>query len=59
MHFFEYKNGQLHCEGIPIHQIEEKVGTPFYLYSYSTLVRHFTVFDERLRRNTTPGLLFG
>jgi diaminopimelate decarboxylase len=46
MHFFEYKNGQLHCEGIPIHQIEEKIGTPFYLYSYSTLVRHFTVFNN-------------
>jgi diaminopimelate decarboxylase len=46
MHFFEYKNGQLHCEGVPIHQIEEKVGTPFYLYSYNTLVRHFTVFDN-------------
>jgi diaminopimelate decarboxylase len=46
MHFFEYKNGKLHCEGIPIRQIEEKVGTPFYLYSYSTLVRHFTVFDN-------------
>jgi len=46
MHFFEYKNGQLHCEGIPIYQIEEKVGTPFYLYSYNTLVRHFTVFNN-------------
>jgi diaminopimelate decarboxylase len=46
MHFFEYKNGQLHCEGVPIHEIEEKVGTPFYLYSYSTLVRHFTVFNN-------------
>lgn len=46
MHFFEYKNQQLHCEGIPIEQIAEKVGTPFYLYSYNTLVRHFTVFDK-------------
>jgi diaminopimelate decarboxylase len=46
MHFFGYKNGQLHCEGVPIHQIEKKVGTPFYLYSYSTLVRHFTVFNN-------------
>ena len=46
MHFFEYKNGQLHCEGIPIQEIEKKVGTPFYLYSYRTLVRHFTVFDK-------------
>jgi len=46
MHFFKYKNGQLHCEGVPIQKIAEKVGTPFYLYSYSTLVRHFTVFNN-------------
>ncbi len=49
MHFFEYRNHQLHCEGIPIQQIAEKVGTPFYLYSYQTLVRHFTVFDEAFK----------
>jgi diaminopimelate decarboxylase len=49
MHFFEYKNHQLQCEGIPIQQIAEKVGTPFYLYSYHTLVRHFTVFDEAFK----------
>ena len=46
MHFFEYKNQQLHCEEIPIESIAEKVGTPLYLYSYHTLVRHFTVFDK-------------
>jgi len=49
MHYFEYKNGQLHCEGIPIQEIAEKVGTPFYLYSYHTLVRHFTVFDDAFK----------
>src|SRR4030066_15268 len=49
MHFFEYRNHQLQCEGIPIQQIAEKVGTPFYLYSYQTLVRHFTVFDEAFK----------
>lgn len=46
MNFFEYKNQQLHCEEIPIESIAEKVGTPLYLYSYHTLVRHFTVFDK-------------
>jgi len=46
MHYFEYKKGELHCEGIPVREIAEKVGTPFYLYSYHTLVRHFRVFDE-------------
>jgi diaminopimelate decarboxylase len=49
MHFFEYKNHQLHCEGLPIQKIAEEVGTPFYLYSYHTLVRHFTIFDEAFK----------
>jgi diaminopimelate decarboxylase len=49
MHFFEYKSHQLQCEGIPIKEIAEKVGTPFYLYSYHTLVRHFTVFDDAFK----------
>ena len=46
MHYFEYKGDELHCEGVPIKKIAEKVGTPFYLYSYNTLVRHFNVFNE-------------
>jgi diaminopimelate decarboxylase len=46
MHYFEYKNGELHCERVSIRRIAEKVGTPFYLYSYRTLVRHFNVFNE-------------
>ncbi len=49
MHFFEYKDRQLYCEGLPIRQIAEKVGTPFYLYSYHTLVRHFTVFNDAFK----------
>ncbi len=46
MNYFEYKNGQLHCEGMSVDEIAGKVGTPFYVYSYNTLVRHFTVFDQ-------------
>src|SRR5512143_2629423 len=49
MRFFEYKDHQLRCEEIPIEQVAEKVGTPFYLYSYNTLLRHFTVFDEAFK----------
>jgi diaminopimelate decarboxylase len=49
MHFFEYKDHQLQCEGISIKQVAEKVGTPFYLYSYHTLVRHFTVFNDAFK----------
>ena len=50
MNFFQYKDQQLYCEEIPIAEIAENVGTPFYLYSYRTLVRHFTVFQQAFDR---------
>ncbi len=46
MNHFEYKNGQYHCEDVPLSEIAEKVGTPFYCYSHATLLRHFTVFNN-------------
>ncbi|MCX8117057.1 MAG: diaminopimelate decarboxylase [Desulfobacterota bacterium] len=46
MHYFEYKNGELYCERVPVSRIAQEVGTPFYLYSYRTLVRHYKVFNE-------------
>ncbi|VAX24595.1 Diaminopimelate decarboxylase [hydrothermal vent metagenome] len=50
MHHFEYKNGQFHCEDVPLSEIAEQVGTPFYCYSYATLHRHFTVFDKAFEK---------
>ncbi|MBI4666346.1 MAG: diaminopimelate decarboxylase [Nitrospinae bacterium] len=46
MHHFEYKDGEYHCEDVPLSRIAEKVGTPFYCYSSATLKRHFEVFDK-------------
>lgn len=46
MNFFEYRGQELYCEDIPVQKIAEKVGTPFYLYSASTIERHFNVFSE-------------
>lgn len=46
MNRFEYKNGELFCEEIPISRIAEEVGTPFYIYSTHTLEHHFRVFTS-------------
>ena len=46
MHHFEYKDGQLYAEDVPIADIAEQVGTPFYLYSHATLRHHFITFDK-------------
>jgi diaminopimelate decarboxylase len=46
MNHFEYKNGELFCEDVSVSSIAAEVGTPFYLYSRATLVRHFKAFDS-------------
>src|SRR5215813_13602518 len=46
MHYFEYRGGELHCEGVPLRRIADEVGTPVYIYSEQTLQRHVRVFDE-------------
>lgn len=46
MHHFVYHDRELYCENVPVRAIAEKVGTPFFLYSYATLERHFLIFDS-------------
>ena len=46
MNYFEYRDRELYCEDVPVGQIATEVGTPFYLYSASTIERHFKVFTE-------------
>ncbi|NFV82287.1 diaminopimelate decarboxylase [Magnetospirillum aberrantis] len=50
MNHFDYVNGTLHAEGVPVTDIAARVGTPFYCYSTATLVRHYTVFAEALAK---------
>ncbi len=45
MHHFEYRNGILHAEDVPLDEIAHSVGTPVYVYSARTLERHYRVFD--------------
>ncbi|WP_282059220.1 diaminopimelate decarboxylase [Roseobacter litoralis] len=48
MDHFLYRDGVLHAEDVPVPEIAATVGTPFYLYSTATLLRHFRLFDEAL-----------
>ncbi|MEM7461159.1 MAG: diaminopimelate decarboxylase [Pseudomonadota bacterium] len=45
MNHFDYKDGVLHAEDVPIPTIANAVGTPFYCYSTATLERHYKVFS--------------
>jgi len=46
MDHFEYKNGALHAEDVPLEMLAQEVGTPFYVYSDATLTRHYEVFVQ-------------
>ena len=46
MHYFHYKNGQLHAEDIAVADLVREHGTPLYIYSASTLKRHYRAFDS-------------
>ena len=46
MNHFEYRNGEMFAEGVPVKRIAKEVGTPAYVYSLATLKRHFQVFDR-------------
>ena len=41
MHEFKYRGNELYCEDVNISHIAASVGTPFYLYSYKTLLDHY------------------
>jgi diaminopimelate decarboxylase len=48
MNHFDYKDGELFVEDVPIAHIADQVGTPFYCYSTATLARHYRVLRESL-----------
>ncbi len=48
MDHFLYRDGALYAEDVPISEIAAAVGTPFYVYSTATLLRHFKLFDDAL-----------
>jgi len=46
MRHFEFKNGEMHAENVPLAKIASEVGTPCYVYSTATFERHFNVFKN-------------
>ena len=49
MNHFQRKRGELCCEDVPLSELAEEVGTPAYVYSQATLLRHARVFKSALR----------
>ncbi|MDO8525708.1 MAG: diaminopimelate decarboxylase [Candidatus Omnitrophota bacterium] len=49
MHEFTFKDNELYCENIKVADIAKSVETPFYLYSYKTLVDHYRKIKAAFR----------
>src|SRR3982751_2382899 len=45
MDHFDLRGGELWCEDVPLKAIAEGVGTPVYVYSTATMVRHAQVMQ--------------
>jgi len=48
MDHFNYHNGELYAEQVPLAAIAAQHGTPCYVYSRATLERHWHAFDQAL-----------
>jgi diaminopimelate decarboxylase len=46
MDHFEYRDGQLFAEDVPVTAIAAAHGTPCYVYSRATIERHWHAFDD-------------
>ena len=51
MNHFQYKDGVLSAEDVPLTELAAAVGTPFYCYSTATLTRHYRVFAAALPKD--------
>jgi diaminopimelate decarboxylase len=55
MHDFNYSDGELYCENVPLALIAAEVGTPVYVYSRHTLTYHYGLLDEAF--SSLPSLI--
>ncbi|KKW93375.1 MULTISPECIES: diaminopimelate decarboxylase [Sphingobium] len=58
MDHFNYVDGAMLVEQVPVAEIAAQVGTPVYIYSTATLTRHVGVFRDGLSQLADPLIAF-
>ncbi|BDC47902.1 diaminopimelate decarboxylase [Bryobacterales bacterium F-183] len=48
---FEYRNGSLYCESVPLAEIAASAGTPCYVYSTAGILSRFLEYDSSFDAN--------
>ncbi|MBI4824573.1 MAG: diaminopimelate decarboxylase [Nitrospirae bacterium] len=46
MHLFRYKGNELYAEDVPVKTLADRYGTPLYVYSSNTLLRHLNAYQD-------------
>ncbi len=46
MHYFAYKGNDLYAEDVPLEVLAREYGTPLYVYSKSTIIRHVRAYKK-------------
>ena len=46
MDHFVYRNGVLHAEEVPLPEIADAIGTPFYCYSSAAMTHNYQVLMQ-------------
>ena len=54
MDHFQLRDGVVHCEEVPLPEIAAEVGTPVYVYSTATMLRHADVLAAALEPLPDP-----
>lgn len=49
MQYFNYQNGVLHAERVPLNRIAERFGTPTYVYSRAAIEQQWHSYDQALQ----------
>ncbi len=49
MHLFKYQENELFAEDVPVNELVAEYGTPLYIYSYSTLLRHLRAYTDAFK----------
>ncbi|MBN2654879.1 MAG: diaminopimelate decarboxylase [Nitrospirae bacterium] len=46
MNFFQYKKNELYAEDVPVKKLVEEFGSPLYIYSHKTLLKHLNAYKD-------------
>ncbi|MBN2711474.1 MAG: diaminopimelate decarboxylase [Planctomycetes bacterium] len=49
MNFFDYRDGQLFCEGVSVDAIADEAGTPLYIYSKAHLLERYNAIADAFK----------